>query len=185
MKYLFSLLATILLLSCNPDQNTVAQKESGGETTRKTSDYETLDDFGGAIFKLIQANNYSKILELVPEKEECNKMINNSSLSTSQKERAIERMEDELKNGIESLKSSYDLTREMAEKSGIDWSKCKLEFIDFEHKKEHRMETSNIYLNFSFKGVNYKIKLSNCIKIGETWLLGDRITWQDNSDYNY
>jgi len=185
MKQLLTILTTLTLLSCGGDKGTGDNAEIVSEFDRKTSDYETIDEFGGQIFKLIQADNYNKILDLMPDLIEYKMLVNNSSLSDDKKERTIEGLEKKLKGNIESLKQTYSQLKGQTEKSGIDWSKSKLDYIDYNHKKKDKLESADIYLNFSFKGVNYKIELKGCLKIGDAWLIGDKINWESSGSSYY
>jgi hypothetical protein len=184
MKRLLTILTTLTLLSCGGDKVKIDNGLTVVQFDRKTSDFETIDEFGGQIFKLIQSDSYNKILDLMPDLAEYKTLVNNSSLSDGVKENTIEGLERKLKSNIKSLKMTYSRLKEQTEKSGIDWSKSQLDYIDYNHNKKEQIESADILLNFSFKGVNYKIELKDCIKIGDTWLIGNQINWKSSSN-NY
>lgn len=185
MKRLITILTALTLLSCGGEKGASDNNQKVVEFDRKTAEYESIDEFGEQMFKLIQADNYSKILDLIPDLTEYKSLINSSSLSDKNKERAINGLEKELKGNIESLKRSYTRLQEQTEQSGIDWSKSQLDYIDYNHTKKDRIESADIFLNFSFKGVNYKIELKDCLKIGDTWLIGEQINWKNAESSRY
>ena len=185
MKRLITILTTLILLSCCGGIGTGENNETVTEYDRKTWEYETITVFGGQIFKLIQSDSYDKILDLMPDLTEYRALVSNSSLADDKKERALEGLEGRLKGNIESLKKTYSRLKEQTEKSGIDWPKSQLDYIDYDHTKKKKIESAEIYLNFSFKGVNYKIELKGCYKIGNTWLIGDEINWKSSGSGYY
>lgn len=185
MKLPITLFLAVTMISCGSNNDASNQNKSTVDFDRKTADYETIDEFGEQIFKLIQTDNYNSILDLMPDLAEYKWLINSSSLSEEVKENRSEELENELKGNIESLKKTYTQLQEKTESSGIDWTKSQLDFIDYNHTKKDKIESADIFLNFSFKGVNYKIELKDCMKIGDTWLIGNQINWQSSQRDSY
>jgi hypothetical protein len=155
---------------------------------RKTGRFETMDEFSGRVFQLIAKDDYKGISDLMPDLSEYQKLLDNSSLSAEVKEREAKQLEERLKNNIESLKQSYLSFKEQVDRSGIDWTQSTLDFTDFKHTKENNIEKADLTINFKFKGVNYKINITNCYKLKDTWLMGSRISFSsytNNYYYNY
>lgn len=167
---------TLFVVSCSTD-NVNRFEEGDSKFQRETKSFNSMDDFGTQIFKLIQLDKYDEILELMPDMSELEIMIDGSSLDDDKKDARRKKLEEELKDDIESLKKTYDKFREKTEEAGIDWAKSTLSYIDYEHKKENRIETADLFLTFSFKGVSYEIELKNCTKISGSWLIGNEINW--------
>jgi hypothetical protein len=184
MKKGFIFIAILSLFSCANETRTTDNGQSN-HVIRRSNKAKAIDDFGEHIFKLIKADNYNEILELMPDLIEYKSLINNSSYSDDKKENILNGLETELKSNIESLKNSYSNFKKDKEKSGIDWTNTKLEYIDYNHVKNNKIEKADIFLNFSFKGVNYKIELKKCIKIGGTWLIGNQINWKNANTRYY
>lgn len=184
-KLVFISITALMLFSCSGENNSPENSIGDIDFERNTSNYETIDEFGEQIFKLIQLDDYNSILDLMPDLTEYKFLINESSLPSESKERTINGLENKLKENIQSLKRTYSMLKEKTEESGIDWSKSELDYIDYNHIKKDRIESANIYLNFNFKGVNYKIELRECVKIGNTWLIGNKINWKSSNGNGY
>ncbi len=164
MKKLIVVLITLAAFSlCN------------GDDLSSQNNAVSIDELGAQVFKLIQSNKFNKILELRPDLIEYTAVMNNSSFSESKKKEMISKVEYFLERDTESLKKSYDLFIENSESAGIDWSNSSLNYIDYEHIKKNKIEIADIYLNIDLKGVNYIIELEDCVKAGDTWLVGNEI----------
>jgi hypothetical protein len=181
---LILLLVTFFLISCGNEKSKNNETKKEFDSNRQTPKNETIDEFGSRIFKLIQSDNYNSILEYMPDTTEFKSVITNSSLSNQKKEIEINKIENRIKSNIKLLKNSYSKLKQETDKSGIDWTKTNLDFIDFNYIKKNKIEVADIYLNINFKGVNYEIQLKECIKINNTWLIGNEINWVNN-DYYY
>jgi hypothetical protein len=184
MKQLLIILTIHTLLSCGNKK----QDDSSGTTVKsrhETVRFETIDDFGRQIFELIRHDSYNNILDLMPDLSEYTAFIDSSSMPEKTKKDRIEELEEDLKENIESLKQTYSRLKEQTERSGIDWEKTNLDHIDYKHTKKDNIESADIYLNFSFKGVRYEIELKDCVKIGKTWLIGNEINWKSPESNRY
>lgn len=162
----------------------VSENNETSDFERKTGSYETMEDFGDKIFQLISKDQYKAVADLMPDLSEHLALLKTSALEEDEKERKMKQLESELKNDIESLKQSYDRFKEEAEKSGIDWTKSKLDFIDFKHERENKIEKADLFLNFKYKGVNYKIEIRGCYKFNDSWLMGNQINFKDKNYYD-
>lgn len=134
-----------------------------------------MESFGERVFQLIATDQYNSIADLMPDLSEYQAIIENSALSQSDKDRFLNMLESKMKNNIESLKRSYTRLREETDQAGIDWEASQLDFIDFRHEKENKVEKADLILNFKYKGVNYKIEVTDCLKYGDTWLMGHQL----------
>ena len=172
---LASVVVTFVFLGCG-----------GTENRRRTSNNErtTINSLGKEVFDYVKHNDYHSILNLLPDVEKYKELIRYSYLSEKAKSEAIGKIENNLKSDIQNLKSSYTRLVDKANRAGIDWSKTNLSYVDYVHRKQKRIESSDIVLNFTFKGVNYQIELRDCMKIGGVWYIGSNIIYKEDDSYN-
>lgn len=187
MKKIIIFSFTLFLIGCsNNSTNSNDKTEAPSDFNRKTGSYETMDDFAAKVFELIIKDDYKSIADLMPDLTEYNSLLNNSTAKQEDKDREAKTLENKLKNNIESLKQSYTNFKEASEKSGVDWTQSTLDFTDFKHEKTNNIESADLTLNFKYKGVNYKIYIKNCYKLNDTWLMGNRISFNDSYNrYDY
>ncbi len=185
MKKITLIILVFVVLSCGNNTKNTNTTTNNIDINNDIPKIETIDKFGEKIFTLIQSDNYTKILDLMPDLKKYETLIKNSALTDGKKETMLHNLESTLKNNIELLKKTYSRVRKQAEEAGIDWTKSKLNYIDYIHTKEDKIENADIFLNFSFKGVNYKIELNDCVKINNIWFIGNKINWRTHSNSYY
>ncbi len=179
MKPLFTILIALTVFACSEKT-----KSENQVPIPQLYNYATIEGFGEEIFKLIKSDNYNEILELMPDMNKYSTYIKNSYLDDAHKQESLNNLEENLKSNFEYLKQTYTSLREETERSGINWSKCNLNHIDYQVNKTDNIEHADITLNFTFKGVGYKIRLSNCVKMENKWFVGNGINWISSRSYS-
>jgi len=83
-----------------------------------------------------------------------------------------------LKKLNEKMYNAFNKIRVRGRRAGIDWNEAEYQTITSKTKERDNIESGDIYIIFSFKGVNYRIKLDDCIKTNRGWLMSDDPSWK-------
>jgi hypothetical protein len=167
---LFFLLVSVIFFGC--------EKTSNLSILHRID--SSMEEFGNKIFELVRNDKYKTISDLMLELKEYKELLSLSTLNEQDKNRLNNECENTLKRDIELLKLSYDRLKKDVENSGIVWAKAELDYIDFKHTRENKIEKADLILNFKYKGVNYIIEIFNCYYLKDNWFMGNEIRFRTN-----
>ncbi|MFQ6607465.1 MAG: hypothetical protein ACE5EE_02890 [Fidelibacterota bacterium] len=180
MKRILLLTVTLILLAfCNG--NTLSNRIYSDLSVNdlQTDSYETMEALGSQVFKFIQTNNLDKILTLVPNADEWKAEIMKSALPESKKIMTVSKNVNYwITESIASLNETYSNFKQSSDSDGIDWSNYSIDYLDYRHTNKYNMQQADIYLYVSFDEEQYKISLNDCIKTGQSWHIGNEISWK-------
>ena len=171
------LLLLLLATSCDKQEPEVPTPPNKQEVIQNKI-FLTPEKFANEVFKAIKNNDLPKFSKLFPTKQVFLDTLKQSTIPEPELQKAKEGMDKKLKKTFKSIQESLVKIREKAKKDGVMWEKTIFGGVECEIKEKHQVKTSDIYLLVTFQGINYKVKLDDCMKTTKGWLMFDDPSWR-------
>lgn len=175
------------------DQKCVSE-ERAEETSARSVDEPVLEDNAGrivgnadlttpeglaqAVLQALREDDYETFSSFVPTTQDIIAMAKERGASDSDVQKYVSaELNENLRNNIKKAKDGWDEVRERGQDAGIIWSDTSYSRVDYKMKQERGIKKADIVVVFTFRGVDYRFELDDCVQTGRGWLMTDNMNW--------
>lgn len=182
IKMIFSrTLITLVLLSfavsCGDKEQTAAEKTEAAKDQSSIKN-STLEELSASVILAIKENHPDLLADVIATRTDIENILSIYQGTEEEKKEILAGSEENAKNILANTQQALPEIRAKAEKAGVMWEEAKFSNAEYKTKKENNIETADLLITFSFKDLNYKIQIAECIKTKRGWLIFDKPKWK-------
>ena len=167
IKMLFCLLFVTAFTSCGNDH-----AENPDEMGEEVVAFLVADDADGfKDYVTISEGDYVAFYEEYMRGDE-------DKLSEDKIKERLAEFEKDVPKIIDRVASAFDVVRKKAIADGVDWSDVEYVESEYEIRNRNGMEMADIYVTLKSNGKKYQIKLDDCKKHEDGWIMLDEMRWR-------
>jgi hypothetical protein len=167
----------VMFSACGDDAGKTAHEKTEAARNQGSIKNSTLEELSASVVIALRNNDPGKLEELVPAKEDFEKIVSVYSGSEDDKKMILAGSEENSRKILANTTQAVDEIRRKGADAGINWEEATFSNAEYEVKKENNIETADLKVIVSYKDLKYKIKIAECIKTDRGWLIFDKPEW--------
>ncbi len=144
----------------------------------KTPANSTLEELGASFILALKESDSKAISDFLPTKEDVENIILVYEGTGNEKKEILSGSEENTEKIKTNTLQSIDEIIKKGKNAGINWEDVSFTNSEYEIKKEHKIESVDLTIAFTYKSLTYKIQIAECIKTNRGWLIFDKPQWK-------